>query len=242
MTNFTDVRASINITDRLGVKSENETLIQKLEHELISGDNVIYNQTQVREFLWVVNGKNYTEKKTLKIEGFRCVVNCEEPVVEDCPIPPVSLPWSSVDTWDSGALPAEGEDVEIPACTWIEFDIEETPIFKSVTVNGRLSFKNDLELPANRTIHTHTMYVRAGELVIGSESQPYMGNATIKLHGEVSSEAIAPSMLTEFGNKGLFIVGLADLHGKPRDRMTRLKQTAFAGESTIYVEAGLDWA
>lgn len=43
MTNFTDVRMAINITDMQGVKIDNETYTTKDESELESGDNVIYN-------------------------------------------------------------------------------------------------------------------------------------------------------------------------------------------------------
>lgn len=65
MTNFTSVRASINITDQLGVLVANETYTSKDESELINGDNVIYNQTEVREFKWVVNGKDMKSRKVL---------------------------------------------------------------------------------------------------------------------------------------------------------------------------------
>jgi hypothetical protein len=65
MTNFTDVRASINMTAI--IKSKNEQLIANLtylkpENELVAGDNVVYNQTEVREFMFVINGKNMTSK------------------------------------------------------------------------------------------------------------------------------------------------------------------------------------
>ena len=64
MTNFTDVRASINMT---AIKKTTNELIANLtylkpENELVAGDNVIYNQTEVREFMFVINGKNMTSK------------------------------------------------------------------------------------------------------------------------------------------------------------------------------------
>jgi hypothetical protein len=43
MTNFTDVRMAINITDINGAKIWNETYTTKEEADLESGDNVIYN-------------------------------------------------------------------------------------------------------------------------------------------------------------------------------------------------------
>lgn len=49
MTNFTDVRASINITDVTGTQIANETYsTSTAEADLVMGDNVIYNQTEVR--------------------------------------------------------------------------------------------------------------------------------------------------------------------------------------------------
>jgi hypothetical protein len=58
MTNFTDVRMSINMTDLTGTQIANETYTTKTDAELVSGDNVIYNQTEVREFQFVINGKD----------------------------------------------------------------------------------------------------------------------------------------------------------------------------------------
>jgi hypothetical protein len=43
MTNFTDVRASINITDQNGKLIANRTFIDLPEADLVNGDNVIYN-------------------------------------------------------------------------------------------------------------------------------------------------------------------------------------------------------
>lgn len=140
MTNFTDVRMSINMTDRAGEQIANETFL-KPDNELISGDNVIYNQTEVREFWWVVNGKDYENRSTLRMEGFRCIINCDlEAIDEEVEIADGPLPWSEADSWESGAVPVEGEDVEIPPGAWIELDLEDTPRLKSLTINGRLTF------------------------------------------------------------------------------------------------------
>lgn len=43
MTNFTDVRAAMNITDTAGYLIPNETYSTKTEANLMSGDNVLYN-------------------------------------------------------------------------------------------------------------------------------------------------------------------------------------------------------
>lgn len=134
----------------------------------------------------------------------------------------------------------EGEEVEIPACTYISFDIAETPLLKSLTINGRLDFLN-LDEPVNRTINTHWIHIRAGEFLIGSEEKPYNGEATVLLHGAPNDEAVAFSVFIEAGNKVIVNTNLMAMYGQPRDRMTRLRSTAFKDDTTIRVETGLDW-
>jgi len=118
------------------------------------------------------------------LEGFRCVFNCEPEAVEEGEIALEPSLWSDPDSWPSGAVPVEGEEVVITAVMWIEFDLEETPILKSLDINGRLHFQNDPEVAVDRTINAYWVYVRAGELFIGSEDEPYNGIATIFLYGE----------------------------------------------------------
>lgn len=150
------------------------------------------------------------------MEGFRCIVDCDqEELDENVEMMTSPIPWSLGSSWPSGELPKEGEEAEIPPGAWIEFDICETPILKSLTINGRLSFMNEATECVNRTIHAYWVYVRAGELLIGNSSTPYVaeGNAEIRLYGEPEEETLAPSMLVEFGNKGLFIVNKVEMYG-----------------------------
>lgn len=67
----------------------------------------------------------------------------------------------------------------------------DTPILEKLTINGRLSFLNNLTDPKNITLHAKKIYVRAGELLIGSEEEPFAGNAEIRLYGGVNDETIA---------------------------------------------------
>jgi len=64
----------------------------------------------------------------------------------------------------------------------------------------------------------------------------------VLLHGAPNDEALAFSVFTEAGNKVIAVTGLFEMHGQPRDSMTRLRSTAFNGDTTIRVEAGLDWS
>jgi hypothetical protein len=75
--NFTDVRASINITDTKGVLIANESYIDRDEHALVNGDCVVYNQTEVREFHYVINGKDMEDRSVLYLTGHRCIIDCD---------------------------------------------------------------------------------------------------------------------------------------------------------------------
>ena len=79
-------------------------------------------------------------------------------------------------------MPVEGEDVEIMSGWNMLLDINETPKLKTLSVNGRLSFVQkddfDIHLMAER------IFVRAGELIIGTEEEPFMSQAVITLLGD----------------------------------------------------------
>ena len=57
------------------------------------------------------------------------------------------------------------------------FDLNESPILNSLEINGKLDFKNAEQWDA--TLNSMKIYVRAGILAIGSETQRYLGNAKI---------------------------------------------------------------
>lgn len=95
----------------------------------------------MREFHWVVNAKEAENRSTIRMEGFRCIDFCaENDELEEVELSNTPLPWSEPSSWESGEVPVEGEEVEIPSGVWIVLDIEETPLLWSVTINGRLSF------------------------------------------------------------------------------------------------------
>lgn len=144
--------------------------------------------------------------------GYDCVFNCIAEV-EEVELSDVEEYWSEPSTWESGAVPVEGEAVEIKSGKNIIYDVEESPILKSLTVNGRLTFENNLLQPKNLTLNTKWIYVQAGELFIGDENTSFNGNATIILHGETDEETTIFSNLVDPGNKGIFIVGTVHMYG-----------------------------
>lgn len=61
------------------------------------------------------------------IKGYRCVGSCLGETV-DQPLETDFRRWSKPESWTSGKVPVEGEDVEIPSGVNMLFDVEETPI------------------------------------------------------------------------------------------------------------------
>lgn len=59
--------------------------------------------------------------------------------------------WSNPDSWPSGEVPGELEDVKIEAGVNMVLDID-TPILNVLTINGRLSFLNDAASPKDLTL------------------------------------------------------------------------------------------
>lgn len=146
--------------------------------------------------------------------------------------------WSDVSNWPNETLPAEGEEVHIESGWNMILDIEETPIFENVRINGILTFGNetDIHLRAKR------IFIRAGELHIGNETHPFPNSARITLFGGKNDEAMAFDNSIEAGNKLIANVGVMKMFGKERSgKLTRLHAECFKYDTEIYVEPGLDW-
>lgn len=72
--NFTDVREKVEF--KIGNDIiDNTTLISKTNAQWQTGDNIVYNATEVREIHTVFNGKN-SSKSSLRIKGYRCAGSC----------------------------------------------------------------------------------------------------------------------------------------------------------------------
>jgi len=81
-----------------------------------------------------------------------------------------------------------------------------------------------------------------GELIIGNETNPYLGNATITLYGDKADDQIVYENAIEGGNKVLANTATIKMYGMPRkSTRSRLLKTVFPGNTTFTVEAGLDW-
>jgi len=171
--NFTDVRAEINVTVA-GKQVLNDSLPSKYIDDVNfkTGQNVLYNQTEVREFHWVVTGKDASAFKPIKFVANRCPWGiCPQEEIVEKELENKTRLWSDKKNWPNETLPAEGDEVHVESGWNMVYDIEESPVFKLIRVNGRLSFKNDTD----KLLHLKAkhIFVRAGELHIGTKEYPF---------------------------------------------------------------------
>jgi len=150
-----------------------ETMIDKSTKDLITGDNWVRNDTDIRTFELVVNGKEESTNY-LKVRPLECIHGvCVLEGVVEVELEEGQRLWSNPESWADreGGMPVEGDEVEIMSGWNMLLDLNETPKFKTLTINGRLTLLNledfDIHLMAEK------IFVRAGEFFIGSEEEPF---------------------------------------------------------------------
>lgn len=250
--NFTDVRAQVDVqyangTGQSGstpggwVTLENNTIDSEWNTETrndvddlwVNGQHVIYNDTETREMHFILNGKvrpaNPEKEPVFKWTGHRCVGACVEEVDFDVVTEDRVRYWSVAEDWETtdddgnaveGVLPQEGEDVHVLPGWNMVYDLEdESPIYKLVRVNGNLTFATDKDLHF-RAKH---IFVRGGNLTLGTPEEPLTNQVTIELVGEKNAEAIVYDNAVEAGNKLIAVTGKMQAYGVPRtNKMSRL--------------------
>lgn len=248
--NWTDVRAAIDVKVGRGMVSQgrgygwylmpNDTIPANKDDWRL-GQNVIYNATEVRETHFIISPKNQSghryEEQHLSFIGHRCVGACNEKLDEDKPIENRTRYWNNSADWPNGTVPQEGDDVHIEPGWNMVFNMNPSPIYKLVRVNGNLTFDN--------TTDTHFrakhLFIRAGELHIGSREHPYTKNCTITLYGERNAQTIAYDNAIEAGNKLIANVNKMRIFGQSRGwQMSRLTAPALKGENEFFIEPNLD--
>ena len=154
-------------------------------------------------------------------------------------VPGAYLPWSSPSTWPDGVVPTGG-DVVIGNTMNVLLDISP-PKLGVLRVEGGLKFDNRTA-NVNLTLQVDSIVV-FGVLEIGTVSQPFLGNATIQLHGVLSSPTVVVDNAYFLGNKLIAVFGNVSMVGKPRNTTwSRLASTASAGSSSITVSQLVDWS
>ena len=117
---------------------------------------------------------------------------------------------------------AHGDAVTIARGTEVVLDVDP-PALRSLTVDGKLSFSNDLDIG----LETEWIYLRGGELEIGTEARPHTRKATITLTDNFPKEDV-----NTMGDRGIMLMrGTLSLHGDRTHTWTKLARTAAAGSS-----------
>ena len=65
----------------------------------------------------------------------------------------------------------------------VVYDIGTSPVFKNLQINGKLSFLTGQ--PA--VLQSHAIWIRAGEVNVGTEDVPFDSTVEIRLHGNNTS-------------------------------------------------------
>lgn len=233
--NFTDVRAKFDfLTGNDNIK--NLTLLSTNSTVRQTGANVVYNDTSVRQVHFILNGKNAT-RNPMVIVGNKCDGPCIG-AVSTVAIDANQKLWSQATSWKSGKVPLAGENVEVEPGQNLIYDLEESPIYNYVQINGRVAFKQDAPKLHFRCKY---LFVRMGELLIGNATTPYLGQAQFTLYGMKEDQHIVYDNSVEAGNKIIANTGLLSFYGQSRIIRSRLLNTAYKGNLTVKVEPGLDW-
>jgi hypothetical protein len=140
--------------------------------------------------------------------------------------------WSDPAAWPDGKVPGKGAAVTIAKDTEVVLDVVP-PALRSLTVDGKLTFADDRDIE----LQTEWIYLRGGELAIGSEARPHTRQATITLTDNVPGEDI-----NTMGDRGIMLMGgTLNLHGDRDNAWTKLAGTAQAGSREIEVLDAAGW-
>ena len=113
--------------------------------------------------------------------------------------------WSSLTTWNY-TMPVAGDTVVIPVGRTILMDISPPQLFVLI-IQGTLIFDPTKDL----TLDASYIAIDMGSLVIGTEDEPFLKNATITLHGIAGMDEISILGAKVLG----CYMGTVDMHGKP---------------------------
>ena len=107
------------------------------------------------------------------------------------------------------------------------------PKLQFLEINGLLK---SLDNGVPRALKSHSIWVRAGELQIGTEEARYQSIFTIMLLGDSKAYNWAFSNQSEMSNKALVVTGTLNLHGAIHDTTkTRLKANVEVDSQAINV-------
>jgi cysteine-rich repeat protein len=140
--------------------------------------------------------------------------------------------WSKKTTWGGNEPPMTGDSVVVTKGEHIVLDISP-PLLELVILQGTLAFDDSQDLMFNASY----IFIHGGKLQVGTESEPFLHEAYITIHGTRASYEIPV-----YGAKCLGVRnGILDLHGRPDVKWTRLASTAFVNQTFIDLREPVQW-
>lgn len=216
------------------------------------GSNFVYNETfeenddienQEKRLQFAVSAAFPGNRYAVDGTNFITLTGIRPPSLEDVVELPLGaeMMWTDPKAWkfDPPRIPRENDTVVIDTDMNIIYDValgDEVKL-ESLEVNGKLTFLDG----ADRELKSHSVWVRAGELNIGSAAAPFQSKATITLLGDNTQFYWSFSDAIEAGNKNFVVTGNANIYGTPRTSRSRLLETVYRTERKIKVEPLMDW-
>lgn len=189
-----------------------------------------------RELQFILSGGNAS---SLTLVGIYCEQSC--PVNPPVIVRPLEVEyryWSDATNWPNETLPAAGENVTIESGWNMILDVAEPAEIANLTINGRLTFQQGLDVK----MRARNIFIRAGEMHIGSAAEPHTGTVLITLTGVKSfDETLWVGRGFVNTNKAIVNLNKLRIYGQPRLRnWFRLLAPAKLNDTSLLVPAGLD--
>jgi len=184
--------------------------------------------------------RNDTTRFVLKADKCISFGNCNPDLSEDKDIETEERLWSNPDHWNEkretgkSTVPIAEDEVVIEAGWNMVYDLEDSEVFKSIEINGRLTILNN---EIDRTLRSYLIFNRKGELIVGTEDKPFTASMTFELHGERKDSGVYfHTKMFEGGNKVIANTAKLQMYGNPIDvTCTRLAAVANAESDTITI-------
>ncbi|MEM6621654.1 MAG: G8 domain-containing protein [Pseudomonadota bacterium] len=137
--------------------------------------------------------------------------------------------WSDPATWGTGGVPGAGARVHIPAGIEITVDTTLAPEFKTVRIDGTLSFATDVntELKVDTLVSTQT-----GRLVMGTQTDPIQAGVTASIEF-ADDGAIDQTWDPALISRGALLHGQTIIHGAEKTAFIAVDGGFAAGTSAI---------
>ena len=147
--------------------------------------------------------------------------------------------WSNASDWDSGEIPKEGEEIEIPSGWRMILDVA-TPLLKKLKISGLLRADTAVE---TLSINAYNVYIsKNGRLEVGDETTPFPHDFSINIYGQFDSEHVILDSLIEPPNKALIVAGKLGMFGlKKTPVWTRLAKMGLKGDTTLSFTQDVNW-